>query len=185
VIEKEVVEDAMSEMNFSQMQSQMMTLANPAALSRVLVGKYQKAQTRGWFNRWVSRLLGRSSQILSLEAAIKDHPVTASHYSGLHSVPLEQIQGSEARTEDFDRSFNPLTPRSMARWLNVARARLTGVPLPPVELIEVNGKFFVRDGHHRVSVAHALGENYIEADVTVWEVVSQIEQSRPLGPAIK
>jgi ParB-like chromosome segregation protein Spo0J len=36
--------------------------------------------------------------------------------------------------------------------------------LPPVELIQVDG-FFVQDGHHRISVAKALGEDYVDAEV--------------------
>jgi hypothetical protein len=28
----------------------------------------------------------------------------------------------------------------------------------------------VRDGHHRVSVTKALGADYIDARVTVWEI---------------
>jgi len=32
--------------------------------------------------------------------------------------------------------------------------------------------YFVRDGHHRISVARALGQAYIDAEVTVWEVDS-------------
>jgi hypothetical protein len=43
------------------------------------------------------------------------------------------------------------------------------VALPPVQLIEVNGCYFVRDGHHRVSVARMLGQLEIEAEVTVWQ----------------
>ena len=42
--------------------------------------------------------------------------------------------------------------------------------LPPIELIRVGGEYYVRDGHHRLSVAHALGEHFIEAEVTVWDL---------------
>jgi hypothetical protein len=107
---------------------------------------------------------------LSLETALQHNEVGGSHYGGLRVVPIAQIQGSEARTQDFDRRFNPVSGRTLMRWVNVARARLMDVPLPPVELIEVGGAYYVRDGHHRVSVAQAFGENYIEAEVTVWEV---------------
>jgi hypothetical protein len=56
------------------------------------------------------------------------------------------------------------------------------VPLPPVSLIQVGDRFYVRDGHHRVSVARALGQQYIEADITVWELAVE---SRPAGvPAL-
>jgi len=37
--------------------------------------------------------------------------------------------------------------------------------LPPVELIQVGGCYFVRDGHHRISVARSFGQQYIEAEI--------------------
>jgi hypothetical protein len=46
---------------------------------------------------------------------------------------------------------------------------LAGDPLPPVELIQVGSVYFVRDGHHRISVARAMGQQEIEAVVTVWQ----------------
>jgi uncharacterized ParB-like nuclease family protein len=52
----------------------------------------------------------------------------------------------------------------------VAAVRLHGTRLPPVELIEVAGIYFVVDGHHRISVARALGESEIRAKVTSWQV---------------
>jgi hypothetical protein len=42
--------------------------------------------------------------------------------------------------------------------------------LPPVALIQVGDVYFVRDGHHRISVARALGRNQIEAKVTAWQM---------------
>ncbi len=41
--------------------------------------------------------------------------------------------------------------------------------LPPVDLIQLGDTYFVRDGHHRISVARALGYAYIDANVTVWQ----------------
>ena len=88
------------------------------------------------------------------------------HYIGVQSVPIEHIQGSEGRLDDFDSAFNPLHERSRSRWLSVASVRLAGAALPPVELIQSGDIYFVRDGHHRISVAKALGEQYIDAEVT-------------------
>jgi hypothetical protein len=49
--------------------------------------------------------------------------------------------------------------------LRVATARLQDVKLPPVEVIRVGSDYFVRDGHHRISVAKAMHEQYIDAVV--------------------
>ena len=45
---------------------------------------------------------------------------------------------------------------------------------PPVELIQVGDLYFVRDGHHRISVARAMGQEAIEAKVTAWHVVGSL-----------
>jgi hypothetical protein len=37
---------------------------------------------------------------------------------------------------------------------------------PAVDLIKVGDAYAVRDGHHRISVAKALGEDFIDAQVT-------------------
>ena len=43
----------------------------------------------------------------------------------------------------------------------------TGDTLPPVELLRVGDRYFVRDGHHRISIAKALGHNSVDAVVTM------------------
>ena len=44
--------------------------------------------------------------------------------------------------------------------------------LPPVELIQLEDRYFVRDGHHRVSVARAMRQELIDASVTVLELAA-------------
>jgi len=85
-------------------------------------------------------------------------------------VPICQIRGSENRAGDFDRDFNPLRDHNQGRWQRVAEARQLGKALPPVDLVQVEELYFVRDGHHRISVAQALGQQEIEAKVVVWRV---------------
>jgi hypothetical protein len=96
--------------------------------------------------------------------------VEARSYAGLRPVPIEQIQGSEGRSNDFDRGFRPLQDHCKGRWLRVAAARDQDTTLPPVVLVQVGDVYFVRDGHHRISVARALGQLDIDAEVTVWHV---------------
>jgi hypothetical protein len=96
--------------------------------------------------------------------------VRGSRYAGFREVPIDQIRGSEGRPEGFDVDMLPTDGQSRGRWVSVATARQRGVQLPPVVLVQVGGVYFVRDGHHRISVARALGEQFIDAEVTVWEV---------------
>jgi hypothetical protein len=83
---------------------------------------------------------------------------------------MEQIQGSESRANEFDRQLNPLQDHTESRWKSVAAARRQGRRLPPVDLIRVGDAYFVRDGHHRISVARAMWQQSIDGRVTVWEM---------------
>ena len=94
--------------------------------------------------------------------------VQGGHSAGRQQVRLADIRGTEGRASDFDDQFYPLSELTRKRWVSVARAMEAGLALPPVQLIRVGGEYFVRDGHHRVSVARALGQETIDADVTVW-----------------
>jgi hypothetical protein len=104
-------------------------------------------------------------------------------YAGLQTVPIEQIRGSEGRSSDFDRDFHPLQDHCKGRWLRVAAARDQGKVLPPVVLVQVGDVYFVRDGHHRISVARALGQLDIEAEVTVWQVAGPLPWDAPEQPS--
>jgi len=90
------------------------------------------------------------------------------HYAGRQQVRLDEIRGSEGRAQGFDDQFNPLSDQTRQRWQRVAIALDEGVPLPPVQLIQVGGDYYVRDGHHRISVNRAMGLEVIEAEVTQW-----------------
>jgi hypothetical protein len=85
---------------------------------------------------------------------------------GVQMVALDSIVGSVDRTKDFDRWFRPRSGRTRQRWERLAQAQRRGENIPPVDLYRVGDLHFVRDGHHRVSVAHALGLRSIEAFVT-------------------
>jgi len=51
------------------------------------------------------------------------------------------------------------------RWVNVDQAHLSDIVLPPIQLYELGGLYFVRDGNHRVSVGKAQGVEFIDAEV--------------------
>jgi hypothetical protein len=121
------------------------------------------AQQRGW---WAA-ITRRPN---SLRTLAQDHPnAKTGHFAGRQSVRLNDIRGTEGRDQGFDDKFYPLNDQTRQRWQSVARALNEGVVLAPVQLIQVGSAYYVRDGHHRVSVNRALGQEVIEAEVTVWE----------------
>jgi len=86
-------------------------------------------------------------------------------YKGMQVVPLELIVGSEGRYRDFNKYFLPRSEHLRQRWERVDMARLKDIILPPIQLYEIGGVYFVRDGNHRVSVARAQGSGSIDAEV--------------------
>lgn len=143
------------------------TPGRPAgAFAQGLVQAFRKAEFNGRFKAMLARLLGRSTDLLDLNAARSRRTQGQRAYAGARTVAIRAIRGSEGRCEDFDQQFNPRRSQDLSRWLSVAQARMNGVSLPPVELIQVGDIYYVRDGHHRVSVAKALGEEFIDAVVT-------------------
>jgi hypothetical protein len=81
-------------------------------------------------------------------------------------IKLDTIVGSVGKTRDFDRRFRPRSARSRQRWEQLALAARRGEGMPPIHVYRVGDLHFVSDGHHRVSVAHALRLDAIEANVT-------------------
>ena len=127
-----------------------------------------------WRGLW-STLTGRTGDLITLASVEACCAVVDSRYDGARTVPISRIRGSSSsRCCDFDAGFRPLDSCDQARWLRLAAARLRGATLPPVELIQVDGYYFVVDGHHRISVARALGERETQATVTTWQVAGPL-----------
>lgn len=131
---------------------------------------HRSMQTKALLGRIYSFLTGHSRGLLDLTEEVSKRKIRRQYYAGFRTVPINRIKGSEGRSGDFDRDFNPIQTRTIDRWLNVAVARSHGATLPAVELFLVGEDYFVRDGHHRISVARAFGEEYIDAKVIVLEL---------------
>jgi hypothetical protein len=85
---------------------------------------------------------------------------------GVEQIPLASIAGTveEIQARAFDRSFRPRRA-ARVRWKGVWMAYAHGAAMPPISVYRVDGSHFVRDGHHRVSVARDRGATTIEAEV--------------------
>ncbi|MGY6655982.1 chromosome partitioning protein ParB [Amycolatopsis sp. TRM77291] len=94
---------------------------------------------------------------------------------GARVIRLDSIVGSVDRGRDFDRRFRPTSGRVRERWERLALATRRGESIPPIEVYRVGELHFIIDGHHRVSVAHAMRLSTIEAMVT--EVRTKLDPS--------
>lgn len=126
---------------------------------------FRQSRLSGAVQRWWRQLTGRPARLRCLGQLTRHGGRDLGH----QTVAIGAIIGSEGRTRDFDSRFAPLSDRTRDRWMSVAQARRRGKALPAVLLVRAEDGYYVRDGHHRISVARALGEEFVEADVIAWE----------------
>jgi uncharacterized ParB-like nuclease family protein len=128
---------------------------------------FWRASFQGWLHQLWARMTRRCTCLIDLDEILEQATVQSSHYVGLKTVDIRHIRGTQGKVEDFDVDFHPISDRTRSRWLSIALEKLRGRDLPPVELVQVDGIYYVRDGHHRISVSHSLGQQFIDAEVTV------------------
>jgi hypothetical protein len=109
-------------------------------------------------------------RIVPLDEVVDALGMRGQRYLGLQTIRLDTIVGTVDSRRDFDRCFRPTSSRVRSRWEQLALAQRRGDPIPPIEVYRVGDLHFVQDGHHRVSIAVATGQETIEAYVT--EVLS-------------
>jgi hypothetical protein len=131
------------------------------------VGMYNRITLLAELGKFWHAITRRPEHLKDLESFKRCLNIKGSHSLGMRAVPIKKIHGSEGRAEDFDASFRPLNERTRARWQGIAGAVRTGRTLPPVELVQVGEEYYVRDGHHRISVLKTLGQVEVDAEVTV------------------
>ena len=158
----------MTAMNIGNSNSRM--LAEKRALYL-----YDQACKKNFLHQFVSVLKQEKNDLLDLQDVLPDDMPYQHRKTIQQTVSLFQIQGSvnNGRTHDFDSQFRPKNQHTKTRWVSLAAARSLGKNIPPVHLTTVQGipgledVYFVEDGHHRISLAYVMGEQNIEAKVTV------------------
>jgi hypothetical protein len=108
------------------------------------------------------------NRLLSFDDEQARRGAYARREAGLQTVEVVRIVGSVGRARDLDRRFRHrsiLAPRSSAtRTLRLEKLFESG-RVPPLELYAIGEDLFVLDGHHRVRVALALGQEFVDAHV--------------------
>ena len=126
---------------------------------------FSKARNKAWINEMQHVMHPDKKRLLSFNDVKKILKPKNEVYIGLKTVPIKKIVGSEGRYNDFDNHFLPRSNELKQRWVNVDQAHLSDIVLPPIQLYELGGLYFVRDGNHRVSVAKTQGVEFIDAEV--------------------
>jgi hypothetical protein len=130
---------------------------------------YSRARRRQVISRLGRRLRGQPGDvdlILPFDEVVEALGRVSERSVGLESIQLDSIVGTVGRGRDFDREFRPVSARTRTRWERIANAQRRGQDMPPISVYRIGDMHFVRDGHHRVSVARAHGNTHIDAYVT-------------------
>jgi hypothetical protein len=118
---------------------------------------------------------GDPRPLLSFDEVRRAARLEGQSYRGLKDIPIDDIRGSVGRPNDFDASFLPVKPQMRKRWEQLDAAMRRGEAVPPIEVYHLGDVYFVKDGHHRVSVARHLGWKTIPARVI------EVRTRAPLG----
>ncbi len=121
-----------------------------------------------------------SDRLLVLDQVIGQLGWRGERHLGLQTITLDTIAGTVDSLRNFDRHFRPTSNRVRERWEQLALAERRGAGIPPIEVYRVGGLHFVSDGHHRVSIAAATGQQAIDAYVT--EILTALPPTGPTRP---
>ena len=129
------------------------------------ISKFRSVRNKAFWQEMLHHFTGKNSDLLNFDEIRSRLHLHEEHYQGVHDVPLNQIAGSVGRYKDFTASFLPKKAEMQERWSRVYALANSQEGPPPIELYKVGDVYFVRDGNHRVSVAHQLGSKTIQAHV--------------------
>lgn len=124
--------------------------------------EFRRAHQEAVVRSGLDRLLGKRTD----EEARRRLGTTTVGPRRLREISLDRVLGSVGRSRDYTPRFLPRVGHDEERWAGVRRAIDEDLGVPPVEVYEVDGTYYVQDGHHRVSVLKQLGARCIEAYVT-------------------
>ncbi len=143
---------------------------------------FRKVRAKAELNHFWSTLTGKQGSLLPYDQISSQINARSISSKGLQEIPVGSIVGSVNRYQDFDKDFLPLHDESMQRWARV-KAFMTSSNsggLPPIKVYKIDDAYFVLDGNHRVSIAHHMGFDFIEAYVT--EIRSKVKLSPDDSP---
>jgi basic membrane lipoprotein Med (substrate-binding protein (PBP1-ABC) superfamily) len=132
---------------------------------------YQQALRLGQKEARAYTARGEDPYLPALEAMLPSLATMHEEPLGLVTVSLDQVVGTrtESRRNAFSRSFYPLLEEHSEfadKWSSLARHHLEEGIQDPIVALEYLNKFYVVEGHKRVSVLRHFGAPTVQATVT-------------------
>ncbi|MEM6431741.1 MAG: hypothetical protein AAF708_21070 [Deinococcota bacterium] len=146
--------------------------------------EFQGLRRRAMWRGWLERLRSTPSHLQPFNEVYAQGVSVRKSSRQLVDVRLADIIGSVGRANEYTTQFLPRHAHDEERWARVRIAVTSDRGVPPLELLEVNGKYYVEDGHHRVSVLKALGASYTTAYVTHVEVMQLAQPTLSPAPQV-
>ena len=135
-----------------------------------VANEFSALRTRALRDTLWAKLIGNNTKLAKLpEGTFQKGPNRKS--LGVLDIPVREIMGTLYRHSDFDHQFRPLKKNLRDRWVSIYLLH-ENEGWPPILVHKVGEHYYVEDGHHRVSVARALGIMFIQANV--WEYPNRI-----------
>jgi nucleotide-binding universal stress UspA family protein len=147
---------------------------------RSAIEDFHRARRKAALQELLARIRGEPVTLLSYEEVRRMLQATTGRERGLQDISLDAIVGSVGRYTDFTRTFLPKDEVNAQRWARVKAATMDMAGLPPIQVYQIGGIYFVRDGNHRVSVAREIGATYIQAYVT--EILTEVPLTSDTDP---
>jgi hypothetical protein len=160
-------------------EEKMELTAFPAPMRFLAMEEFDRMRTRAQLDQIHHWLTAKPGQLESLSALLPAQ-VSTRRYRGIREIPVGKITGSVDRSQDFDRDFRPLKKHLRDRWVGMYLLAEQG-NWPPIRVYKIGERYYVEDGHHRVSVARAQGMVSIPAEV--WEYIPGSIPAESMPPA--
>lgn len=145
---------------------------------------FGKARRRETYRRLAKAIRGIDAPGLLSVDEIRDRlKVFEQSYGGVRPIPIDRIVGTVDKTRDFGPDFLPRRSDMSARWRHLERVFPAG-DFPPIEVFQLEDKFFVIDGHHRVAIAKQRGIETIDAEVIILRSRYKMPPTTDLGAII-
>ena len=143
---------------------------------------FHRVRNRAALGLLLARLTGKSIDLLPFDEISRKLKVAGGSDKGLQEIPLNAIVGTVGRYGDFTRDFLPRRSSDAARWARVKSMVVSpfSFGLEPIEVYKIGQVYFVKDGHHRVSVARQMKSTYIQAYVN--EIRTKVELTPDIKP---
>ena len=145
---------------------------------------FAKAQQLSFIERCLNLFRGRSNDLLSFEAVRQSLKLQNPIDKGLQEIELDKIVGSVSKYRLFSPTFLPKSYRDEERWRWVDEL-FHNRGFEPIEVFKVGQVYFVRDGHHRISVNRTHGIKTIEAYVAEYNTDMAINNRDDLDSLLR